>query len=145
MRTSPKVRQFLRRLAASNDGILNPEDVIEAARSVRSPIHNCFEWDDNEAAHEFRLWQARHLIGTVVKIISVNGKREPVRVFVSLKPDRGAGYRELSNVIAMRETREQLLDDALAELQVFKQKYRQLSELSEVFKAIHATFRKVMD
>ena len=57
----------LRSIAAKNDGLLKPEDVVEAARPANSPLHTRFTWDDSAAAHQFRLEQARTLIRTTIQ------------------------------------------------------------------------------
>lgn len=44
------------------DGLITPPAVVESARPDSSPLHHHFEWDDTEAAHSFRLSQARGLI-----------------------------------------------------------------------------------
>lgn len=44
------------------DGLLRIEAVIEAAEDPASPLHEHFEWDDGEAAHLYRLDQAREII-----------------------------------------------------------------------------------
>jgi hypothetical protein len=40
-------------------GIISPHDVLREAENLSSPLHDYFEWDDDEAAHKFRLLQAR--------------------------------------------------------------------------------------
>ena len=137
----------LRRIAAENNGILRAEDVVAAARVRTSPLHSSFEWDDGAAAEQYRLWQARQLIRTTVRLMDVNGDdKVPVRVFVSLTTDRQpgddgeddrseCGYREVVKVLSQAELRKQMLDDALAELAVFERKYHILKELAEVFAA----------
>jgi len=120
--------------------LLRPPDVVDFAReNTDSALHSCFEWDDGEAAVQYRLWQARHLIRVHVCVLHDDVK--PVRVFVSLKADREyddgeGGYRLLTSVLSDGELREQLLAEALAELQVFEQKYRALQELVPVFEAL---------
>lgn len=44
------------------DGLLHIEKVVEAARDPDSPLHKHFQWNDGEAAHRYRLGQARALI-----------------------------------------------------------------------------------
>ena len=46
-------------------GVLTPEAVLEAAKSPESILHDSFTWDDSEAAHQHRLYQARKLISSV--------------------------------------------------------------------------------
>ena len=129
----------LRSIAAKNDGLLKPEDVVEAARPANSPLHTRFTWDDSDAAHQYRLEQARKLIRTTIQYIEVDGKDSSFRVFCSLTPDRenqGGGYRETIAVLSNRQWRNQLLNDAHAEMERFEQKYARLKELSGVIKEI---------
>ena len=41
---------FLNHLAKSNKGKLTSKEVVNRARSEDSPIHDCFEWNDDKAA-----------------------------------------------------------------------------------------------
>ena len=60
-----EVETALNELAAANGGRLTCDLVIEAARNVDSPLHNCFEWDAPRAAYLYWCEQARHLIRAV--------------------------------------------------------------------------------
>ena len=115
---------------------------MERARPKTSPLHSRFTWDDSEAAHQYRIWQARQLIRVSVELIG--GLTGPVDVFVSLTTDRyekGGGYRVMTKVLSDSELREQMLTDALNELSVFEQKYSRLKELAAVFAGIHKVKR----
>jgi hypothetical protein len=130
----------LRRIAKDNDGILKPEAVVEAARPKGSPLHSQFDWNNSVAAEKWRIHQARNLIRVTIEWLNIPGKSEPVEIrpFVSLTTDRkneGGGYRETLVVLRNKESRDQLLADALAELQAIEQKYAALQELAEVFAA----------
>lgn len=134
------IPEELRRIAKRNGGLLLAEDVVEAARDQSSPLHDSFTWDDDEAAQKWRLHQARNLIRVTVEWLNAPGK-EPIRVrpFVSLTPDRtndGGGYRSIISVMANKDHRRQLLDDAIAEMDRFRAKYESLSELADVFAAM---------
>lgn len=129
----------LRQLAAAHNGELRPQVVVDAARAATSPLHDSFEWDDSTAAEQWRLAQARVLIRAVVTYEQVGQKSVPVRVFVSLSPDRkedGVGYRLATDVLSDAEYRAQLLTDARADMQRFKAKYSRLTELAAVFEAM---------
>lgn len=133
------IRNELTRLAAAHGGELQPKVVVDAARADDSPLHHSFDWDDSAAAEKWRLQQARQLIRATVTYEKLGNKSIPVRVFVSLTPDReedGAGYRLLSTVMSDAGHRQQMLTDAMAEMVRFKEKYRQLSELAKVFAAM---------
>jgi len=140
MITDERVIAALTRIAEKNGEVLRPEDVVEEARDPRSPLHDQFDWDDSEAAHKWRLHQARNLIRVCVRYVAVPGSEEtvPCRVWVSLSTDRVAdgGYRALEHVLRLKSAREQLLEDAMHEAGAFKRKYAVLSELAEVHDAI---------
>jgi hypothetical protein len=119
------VVQELRRIAKSHGGVLNPHDVVEFARNEKTALHSKFTWDDAKAGHEYRLWQARQVIRVNVEVLE--GSKEPVKVFVSLRSDRGVnGYR--------------LLQQAKDEADAWRVKYRRLIELVPVFEAMDRVF-----
>jgi hypothetical protein len=131
-------------LALKKRGVISPEKVVQAARDPKSPLHSRFTWDDTDAAHQYRLVQARNLIRVCVSVLPGTNQNE--RVFVSLSRDsqkEGGGYRVTADVLSDAELREELLSEALKELDVFKQKYARLSELSLVFSAIAKTWKKL--
>jgi hypothetical protein len=57
-------------LALEDQGRLTPEGVLEAASDDDSPLHRFFEWDDHEAAHQYRVEQARRLIRGVRVVVT---------------------------------------------------------------------------
>ncbi len=123
--------------AANADGLLLPDDVIEAAKCQTSPLHSKFEWDDTKAGYAHRLWQARQLISVTISYRSSIQRNVPV--FVSLKKDRiEGGYRAMATVLSDAELRAELLQDARADMLVFRKKYHDLQELAGVFAAMDA-------
>jgi hypothetical protein len=133
----------LQRLSKLSNGILTPEFVVENAKDKDNPIHNCFEWNNNKAANNFRLWQARHIINVSVQYINEH-PNTPYKVFVSLKEDRKGegGYRELMSVMNNENLRNHLLKDALEEMNIFILKYKELKELAEVISEINKALNK---
>lgn len=136
--TNPAIIKELTEIARANGGVLKAEVVVEVAADKSSPLHSWFEWDDTEAAHQWRLQQARQLIRVCVETWEPN--QEPVRVFVNLTTDRyqeeGGGYRSTAVVLANAKMREQMLQDALEELGRVKKKYAQLKELTSIWDAL---------
>ena len=134
--TNAEKAKELERIRKHNRGVLRPEDIVNAAKPAKHPLHECFEWDDEKAGHDYWLWQARQIIR--VCVLLVNGAVKPVRAYVSLMADRtgeGGGYRHLVDVMSDDESRMQMLAEALDELRGFQQKYRHLKELAPVFEA----------
>ena len=138
------IRQELEQIARKK-GTLNPHDVVNFARNSRTALHKCFIWDDSKAAEQWRLHQARNIIRLIVEI-PMNGNDKEYKVFVSLRDDRQnkIGYRPLISVMTNDELREKLLEDALADMQTFRDKYKELKELSETFAAMERDKAKII-
>ena len=67
--------QELQRLQEKYGG-LTPEVIVKEAFHKKSPLHPIFEWDNDKAAYNYRLQQARILLNNIeVKIISDNEPR----------------------------------------------------------------------
>jgi hypothetical protein len=117
-------------------GRLKPEDVVDFARNPKTQLHKCFEWDDTEAAQRFRLMQAREVIRVAVVVLP--NTNAPVRAYVSLQRDRktGRGYRATAQVLSDGQLREELVAEALADMEMFKLRYHVLKELARVFDAM---------
>lgn len=65
------------------------EYIVDAAKSPKSPAHGIFEWNNSEAARQFRLVQARVLIQSLdVEIIDGEGETVEVNAFIAAS-DRG--------------------------------------------------------
>jgi hypothetical protein len=136
------VSEVLSMLAAENNDILLPEKILIEAERPSSPLHSFFEWDDTEAARQYRLVQARELVRVHVRIIE--NVKEPVRAYVSLSSDRvhGGGYRPILKVLSDTQQRGVLLQDALRELESFRIKYQMLVELGKIFEETSTLLKK---
>lgn len=112
------------------DGVIEPETVVEESENPSAPLHSCFEWDDEKAAHKYRITQAQNIIRAIVV---VDEEKQPeTRAFVNVQRE----YHPVSVVVRNPEKREILLQNALNELRWFERKYNTLQELSAVFSAI---------
>ena len=105
-------RKELEAMAASNNGVVTVDMVIDAAKNEDSPLHSHFEWDNDKAAENYRRWQARALIARC-KITIASSEGVEVRAFVSLTKDRtsGGGYRMTTDVIGDDDLSAELLMD----------------------------------
>ncbi len=88
-----KIRQALLEIEDA-EGRLDPEIVIERARDQASPLNGYFEWDDDVAAHQYRITQARRLIRSIK--VEVVVRDVPMNV-VSYIRDQG-GYQNIVRV-----------------------------------------------
>jgi len=99
----------LRELETS--GELTPEGVVEHARSEDSPIHHLFEWDDDRAAHQYRIEQARELIRSVRVTVTVNERPITVPNYVRDPSKAGGeqGYKAVSTISDDDQKRDTLM------------------------------------
>ena len=112
------------------DGVIEPETVVLESQTPSAPLHSCFEWDDEKAAHKYRITQAQTIIRSIVVV--EEAKQPETRAFVNVQRE----YHPVSVVVRNPEKREILLQNALNELRWFERKYNTLQELSNVFAAI---------
>jgi hypothetical protein len=65
------VGEELESIRRRHEGKLRTEDVLSSARHKASALHPAFTWDDEKAAHEFRLNEARRLIRAIGFVLIV--------------------------------------------------------------------------
>ena len=134
--------------------VLTPDAVLNDARKEKSPLHQFFEWDDSKAAEQYRLRQAGHLIRSIsvtfedvapepARQVTLAGVTEPatetrpIRAFLSVQSESGAtGYVGTKEAMSDPEMRRQVLARAHNELASVGQKWRDVSELTDVFMAL---------
>lgn len=99
------------------DGKITTEMIVDFAKDTESGLHSYFEWDDSEAAKQFRSSQARQLINHVVEIIVIAGEKTEQRSFVSVndgEEGKGKAYVTLSLALKEEPYRKQLLNKMIA-------------------------------
>ena len=111
-KTMNEERKYLEQMARRNNGVLMIDDVLQAAQDEDNILHRHFEWDDTEAAKQFRREQARSLIQKC-KITVLDSTPTHVRAFISLPSDReaGGGYRMTANVLGNEDMKEEFEHD----------------------------------
>lgn len=114
---------------------VTPQEVLDKARDENSELHKCFEWNDSVAAEKYRLQQARAIIVNLVYSPKTE-EEQPVRCF-QITTER-CTYQPTKMFLVQKDEYQSLLKRAKAELDSFKEKYKTLSELEEVFNAIDA-------
>lgn len=118
-------------------GKLRQVDVVEAARDKKSPLHKYFDWDDSAAAAKWRLEQAGSLIRSIeVVVVTTAGRNRDLKAFVSVRRQSERSYTSLAHAMSDAELRQQVLADALKELQSWRERYSSLSEFAKIHSAI---------
>lgn len=105
-----------------DNGHITTEQVVESAKNEKSPIHNCFDWDDTEAAEQWRLQQARSLISVIVEVTIIENEEVEQRSFHSVHEKNESGesitvYVTLKDAVENDDYRKQLLNKAITTLE----------------------------
>ena len=124
--------------------------LVEHARNPKSVLHNEFEWDDEVASNKFRLITEKNIKRSLVVVTEKlnDGQAEPteIRLFQRAKVEcNGKPQRIWLNTFDMMKDphgRQQLVDNAKKELEAFTNKYKALSELSDVLEPINLFLKK---
>ena len=146
--SAEKVAAHLHKLEEQK-GSVTREDFLESARSEESEMHKLFEWNDSIAAEKYRLRQASDIIHSI-KITVVEEEKEPVTMKAFVIPDytgksavgSKGGYINIRKAVANEDTRAEILIDARKNVRWFMDKYRAISELSEVISAMEDFLNK---
>ena len=124
--------------------------LVEHARNPKSVLHNEFEWDDEVASNKFRLITEKNIKRSLVVVTEKlnDGQAEPteIRLFQRAKVEcKGKPQRIWLNTFDMMKDphgRQQLVDNAKKELEAFTNKYKSLTELSDVLEPINLFLKK---
>jgi hypothetical protein len=135
-----RIGEELARITAANGGTLTPEATVEAARPARHVLHRHFTWDDQKAAEERRLHQARTLIRSI-RVIEDNDPT-PRYAFLSIvEPRLGRRYYEKSAVCDSLQLQLRVLLQAERDLEAWEKRYAELQDICQTIRAIRNTLR----
>ena len=116
-------------------GIIDPQTVVDESTDEGAVLHGLFEWDDTKAANKYRCQQAQFIIRNITTEENTgNGETVKVRAFERSEKR----YAPTAVIMSQPDTRQILLDRALAELREIEARYKHLTELAAVFAAIDA-------
>ena len=138
LRDEMAIRTELTRIKSRNaNKLLVAEDVVEAARNPKNPLHGEFEWDTDKAAMQYRLSQARAIIRHIT--VMPEGETESkIPKYISLRSDRkkpGGGYRETSEVIRSKDLMAEMEDTAKKDLDGVLRRFEMLKGFCERVRA----------
>lgn len=125
-------------------GRLKPKQLVDAARPVKSPIHDLFNWDDDDAAERYRVWQARQHLSHLEIVVIIDGKKSDTKAFHSVtveveddKPERA--YFDLVTIRSSKDLSAKVIENALNELQGWRKRYAEYQQVfGGVFQAADA-------
>lgn len=113
-------------------GRLDPATIVRESESEDAVLHPLFEWNDREAAKQYREHQARQIVRALVTVAPTPTGPVQARAFVRTE----VTYEPLSVALQSTDKARYLLQKALAELTDFQHRYNTLEALQPVFQAI---------
>jgi len=133
-------------------GNLENRTIWTASQAPASPLHDAFEWDNRTAADKFRDEQARKLKQSIeVEIRFVDGHTATAPLTIALQRteievQRGnrtpLRVETIVRVLSNKQKVEQMLEEAMEQLAAWRERYRCLEEISQVWKAVDVALRK---
>lgn len=148
-RDAAEVRVELKRIETER-GLVTADAVVDAARPAGAPLHRFFEWDDSEAAEQWRCQQARVLIRAIVVTTETIAYPAfvnlPRRIIAEVAPaEEGSHlnpYLSTDLVMANEEQAKAVMEQARRDLLAFRRRYGQLAAVHEEFRE---TYQPVLD
>ena len=131
-----KAAAELDRIASESGGIVTPSELVKRSRGKRALLHLAFEWDDDHAAELYREVQARKIISGI-QVVQDGEVLGPRMVNVVIK-EVGRGYVPIDVAISREDTREQMITQAVRDLDAWQRRYEHLSEFEQIFRAIES-------
>lgn len=109
-------------------------EIVEAAENERNALHELFEWDDSEAAHQYRLETAQKVARNLTVEVKIADK-EPfeMRAFeiVSQGPHECKQYVPVLKALAKEEWRDEIVARIKGELETAQKQLRTYSYVNE--------------
>ncbi len=118
-------------------GYVTDEVLVGEAENDDNPLHDCFEWNDAEAAKMHRLTQAKYILRQIETVID-RGDDKPlhIRAYHSVIEDDERFYTTLSNARNDPDMWEQVKEQALLEIKNWRKKYKDITEFEDLFGVI---------
>ena len=145
-REMQSAKEFLLMLVEERGGQITPQEVVDAAEDIQSPIHDYFEWDDKIAGVKYRRYQARGLINHFIVEHTKHQKlfhsiEVPIVKDGITKIERV--YMTQEHVLSVADYRQQTLNYAIKQIKHWDEQYETFKELSRIHEAIETTMKEL--
>jgi len=117
------------------NGSLIPRRVWEESADPDAPLHPEFEWDDTEAAEQYRDTQARSLI-RAVRVVNDAGRSTPA--YLHVKVESTSCYQPTGMVLNDPDMRSQAMAEAKRYLSAARNRLEDIEGVLDVLKPVDA-------
>lgn len=107
-------------------GRITAETVLKAAENKKSPLHELFQWDDDKAAHNYRLQQARIFINNIEVVYVSDGEEKRIPAFEIIRKENSQSYKHIETltvdeIAQVRDNTINAISSLKAKLAVYRQ------------------------
>ena len=92
-------------------GKLTAEIVVNESQKPNSPLHGYFEWDNDKAANQWRIQQARVLINNIEVVTLSDGEPKSYPAYEIVTKEEGYRHIETLTIDELKIVRESALRD----------------------------------
>lgn len=124
---------------------ITPFQVVEEARPLDSDIHALFEWDDAQAAEEWRIVQARNALNSIRIVVRQAGEVDRLVIAnIHIREEGQHAYLPSQVVISNPELLDKAIQEALVYMRSWEARYRDIADLAPIFAALREAEAQVM-
>lgn len=109
-------------------GKITPDIIVREATDLSSPLHPCFEWDNDIAGDRYRLIQARTLLNNIQVVVLSDGESREISVYEVVS--REEGYKSIDTFTS--ENIEYVRIEIKRQLHVLNNKLKLYNNFSKV-------------
>jgi hypothetical protein len=119
---------------------ITAESLVQyAEKKKNSELSKCFEWDDTEAAKEYRLAQARKILNHIIIEYKISESEECLQIrkyeIITIKNDDDKSeknYVDIITAISKKDQRKQIFNNINQALDQVKEKLNNYNKLTEL-------------
>lgn len=123
------VGEELARLGIETGDCHRASDILDSARDPDSPLHGCFDWDDEVAAEKYRKSTARQILRSIAIVIVRGEVRETLYAYVHIRDAEGPRYVAAKNLVGNDELRSRAIAEICNLLDGIKKRLQQIMDI----------------
>lgn len=122
-------------------GKITPENVLKIAYSEDSALHTLFEWDDEKAAQNYRIQQARNIINNIeIKVVSDDGPIS-IPVFEVVSTKTGNQYKHIEDLDF--DERKYIRENTIRSINALKTKLKIYNDFNRVINHLDSAIKEL--
>lgn len=145
--SADEAMRVVRQIKMRNQRKVTPDMVVAEAADINSPIHPIFEWDDETAAYEYRKYQARNMLGSLIVVRDErtyhHSEQPEIRIMHNVATEEGPVYMEFDDIMADPELTDQMVENALLRLNNWVSIYGAYRDMAEATLSIEEAIERI--